>query len=105
MQKSLPTIIVGRDDFWNLYLRGLYHQLCKICLPQSCDQFFLGIAPYGTNWAVIFKRTNAFPLHTFIQLNGTINGFDDFKQGDLPGVASQRYPSTRAAGCVEQTCD
>jgi hypothetical protein len=49
-----------------------------------------------------FESTDAALRDTVMEMDGTVDGFDHFQQGDVFGFACKDYSPPRAAGCVKQ---
>jgi hypothetical protein len=53
------------------------------------------VAPDRFDRAILIKRAGTLAANTFVQLDGTVDGFDHFKQRDVSGVAGKRYAAAR----------
>src|SRR5690606_10282620 len=79
---------VGHDGLYG----GLSHceHVCEVGAFQAGDMFILRLTPIGTEGTVTLERTCSVIADAVIKLDGTIDGFDDFEQSELFGIARQR---------------
>lgn len=88
-----------------LFLRWLYKHLLEIGVFQTIHQFILRITPDWFDRAVCIEGAGAIVANAFVQLDGTVDRFNDFKQCNVPRLSRKGYTAARTARGMQQPSD
>lgn len=70
---------------------------CEVRAFKPRDEFLLRLAPHRAQGTVILEEARACIAHAFVELDGTVDGFDDFEEGDVFGITREGDAAARAA--------